>query len=84
MNLGAFTLVAYHLIDLPNSPAGWGLVPYLAARSRKLRFAGAEELAAFQRQEVVEWRLSELLFLTPKPRLLVSLSKGKVLVSKKE
>lgn len=52
--------------------------------ARKLRFAGAEELAAFQRQEVVEWRLSELLFLTPKPRLLASLSKGKVLVSKKE
>lgn len=65
-------------MDLPKSPAGWGLVPSLAAQ--KLRFAGTGELPAFQSQEATEWRLSELLCLTPKPRLLVSLSKGKVLV----
>lgn len=73
---------SYHLIHLPNSPAGWGLVPNLAAQ--KLRFAEAEELPAFQRQEVAEWRLSKLLRLTPKPRLWASLSKEKVLVSKKK
>lgn len=79
-NLGALTLVP--VTDLPKSPAGWGRAPYLIAR--ELRFAGTEELPAFQSQETAEWRLSELLCLTPKPRLLASLSRGKVLVSKKE
>lgn len=81
-NLGALTLMPVTLRISLRDPAGWGLAPCLAAW--EVRFAGTQELPAFQSQEMAEWRLSQLLCLTPKPRLLASLSKEKVLVSKKE